>query len=295
MIEASPRRLMVFKLVVDLGGFNAAADRLGIAQPSVGAHVKALERQAGHSLLMRHRGAKPQLTEAGRVVYAMAAEIVRLSEDAAQRLANLKAKQTREIVMAVHRDLAASFLPPRLSLFQKKHPRSRVVTRIGTIEDVLTLVESGAVELGILLSSGPVQSLRSEIVGREPLQLIAQKNHPLARLKAVTAAELKKYPFVTGLRDSRYFQMADRALRASGLETYDIALELQESASIREALRHGHYLTCLPGCTSASDLASGALVALDLAQPLPPLQIRCVYGAEPSTLAQRIIKVLQMN
>ena len=30
--SASARRLSVFKAVVDLGGFNAAADRLGIAQ-----------------------------------------------------------------------------------------------------------------------------------------------------------------------------------------------------------------------------------------------------------------------
>src|SRR3954447_23086582 len=99
MIEASPRRLLVFKTVVDLGGFNAAADRLGIAQPSVGAHVKALERQVGQALFLRHRGARPQLTEAGHVVYSMAGEVIRLSDEAANRLANLKAKQTQEIVI----------------------------------------------------------------------------------------------------------------------------------------------------------------------------------------------------
>jgi len=50
MISASPRRLTVFKSVVDLGGFNLAAVRLGIAQPSVGAHIKALEAQIGQPL-----------------------------------------------------------------------------------------------------------------------------------------------------------------------------------------------------------------------------------------------------
>ena len=43
MISASARRLNVFKSVVDCGGFNLAAMQLGIAQPSVGAHIKALE------------------------------------------------------------------------------------------------------------------------------------------------------------------------------------------------------------------------------------------------------------
>lgn len=293
MIEASPRRLLVFKSVVDQGGFNAAADKLGIAQPSVGAHVKALERQVGQALLMRHRGTRPQLTEAGSIVYAMAAEVVRLSEDAALRLAHLKAQQTREVVIAAHRDLANSFLPAYLTRFSKKYPRSRVVTRIGTIEDVLALVETGTVQLGLLLSSGRLQGLQSEIVGHEPLQLVVSPQHPLARAKGVTASDLRKHPFVTGLNQSRFFQMADRALRTFGLEDYTIAMELQESASLREAVRHGPYVACLPRCTSLSELTTGTLVALDLAKPLTPLQIRCVFGAEPGPVAQRMINVLR--
>ncbi|MDB5546105.1 MAG: LysR family transcriptional regulator [Hyphomicrobiales bacterium] len=293
MIEASPRRLLVFKSVVDLGGFNAAADRLGIAQPSVGAHVKALERQVGQALLLRHRGARPQLTEAGHVVYSMAGEVIRLSDEAANSLANLKAKQSQEIVIAVHRDLATTFLPPYLGRYSKKNPRSRVVTRIGTIEDVLGLVESGAVQLGLLLSSGPVQGLQSEIVGREPLFLVAGKSHPLAHVKGVTPADLRKHAFVTGLRQSRYFHMAERALRSIGVEHVDIALELQESASVREAVRHGDYIACLPQCTSADDLRAGTLIALDVAKPIPPLQIRCVYGADPGPAAQRMINILR--
>ena len=293
MIEASPRRLLVFRQVVDLGGFNAAADLLGIAQPSVGAHIKALERQVGQTLLMRHRGTRPQLTEAGRIVYSMAVDVIRLSEEASLRLGNLKRTQIQEVVIAAHRDLALSLLPSRLSQFSRKHPQSRVVTRIGTIEDVVTLVESGTVQLGVLLASGPIQGLRSEIVGREPLHLVAGKTHPLANLADITAAELAKHAFVTGLRHSRYHQMVDRALHSIGMDTYNVALELQESASVREAVRHGQYIACLPACTIASELNAGTLVAIDLARPLAPLQIRCVYGAEPGPVAQWLIDVLR--
>lgn len=293
MIEASPRRLLVFKSVVDLGGFNAAADRLGIAQPSVGAHVKALERQVGQTLLLRHRGSRPQLTEAGQVVYTMAGEIIRLSAEAAARLAGLKAEQTKEIVLAAHRDLATSLLPAYLAKFSKKHPRSRVVTRIGTIEEVLGLVETGAVQLGLLLSSGPVQGLQSEIVGREPLLLVANTAHPLAPVKGITPSALRQYAFATGLRQSRYFHMAERALCSIGVEYFEIALELQEPASVREAVRHGNYIACLPQCTCAEDLRTGALIALDLAKPLPSLQIRFIYGADPGAAAQRMINILR--
>lgn len=293
MIEASPRRLLVFRSVVDLGGFNAAAERLGIAQPSVGAHVKALERQAGQPLLTRRRGARPQLTEAGRIVYALAVEVVRLGDEASLRLADLKAQRSREIVIAAHRDLAVSFLPPRLSRFAHRHPRARVVTRIGTIEDVLALVENGAVELGVLLGAGPAPGLHSVAVGEEPLQLVVARTHPLASKKALTAADLRQHAFVTGLRHSRYFRMVDQALRSTGVESYDVAFELQESASVCEAIRHGPYIACLPRCACAGDLATGELVALDLAQSIAPLQIRCVYSAEPGPTARRLLDTLR--
>jgi DNA-binding transcriptional LysR family regulator len=293
MIEASPRRLLVFKHVVDLGGFNAAAERLGIAQPSVGAHVKALERQVGQALLLRHRGARPQLTDAGRVIYTMAAEVIRLCDEATQRLASLKSEKTREIVIAAHRDLATYLLPQCLSRFAKKYPRSRVVTRIGTIDDVLALVESGTVQLGVLLSSGPIRGMRSEIVGREPLHLVVDRTHPLARARGITAGELRKHAFVTGLRSSRYFQMVDRALRSTGMENYEVALELQESTSVREAVRHGQYIAILPECTVLGELESGAMVALNLAKSLAPLQVRVVSSGEPGPVAERLINVLR--
>jgi DNA-binding transcriptional LysR family regulator len=87
--------------------------------------------------------------------------------------------------------------------------------------------------------------------------------------------------------------MVDRALRSTGMNDYEIALELQESTSVREAVRHGQYIAMLPQCTALGELKSGALVALDLASPLAPLQVRVVYSGDPGPSAERLIKVLR--
>ena len=47
MFPSSLRRLKVFVAVVDAGSFGAAADQLGITQPSVSGHIRALEQQIG--------------------------------------------------------------------------------------------------------------------------------------------------------------------------------------------------------------------------------------------------------
>src|SRR6266545_1669014 len=280
MISASPRRLTVFKSVVDLGGFNLAAARLGIAQPSVGAHIKALEAQIGQPLFYRHRGSKPQLTKAGEAVYAFAVDVLRKGE-------------AEEIAIAVHRDIATQFLPGPLAVFARKHPKVRIVTRIGTIDEVIALLREHAVRLALFLAAGPIGGIRSEVVAHEPLTLVVSRKHALAGRAKVTPDDLSRHPFVTGLRGSRYFELVHAALKGIGIARYDVAMELQESAAVKEMVRHGAGIACLPRCTVSAELAAGSLVALSLTVPLQDLQLRCGYRAPLAGAARRLVHAIR--
>jgi DNA-binding transcriptional LysR family regulator len=293
MISASPRRLSVFKNVVDLGGFNAAAARLGIAQPSVGAHVKALESQIGQPLFYRRRGARPQLTKAGEAFYAFALDMLHKAEETTHALADLKAAHANEITIAAHRDVAPTFLPRRLAAFARRHPKARIVTRIGTVEDVLDLLRQQSADLGLVLSSGAIAGLQSDVLGHERIELVVAPHHPLAGRPALTAATLAAYPFVTGLRDSRYFHMVDAALRRIGLAHYQVAMELQESTAVKAVVRHGNAIACLPRCTVNDEIKSGTLTALRLAAPVEDLELRCLYRAPlPAMTANFLVHLL---
>src|SRR5215470_11057064 len=293
MISASPRRLTVFKSVVDLGGFNLAAARLGIAQPSVGAHIKALEQQIGQPLFHRHRGSKPQLTKAGERVYAFAVDVLQKSAETTQALATMRKAETQEIAIAVQRDVATHFLPERLAAFTRKHPGVRVVTRIGTIEEVIELVRSNVVHLSLFPASGPIGGLRSEVLAHEPLTLVMSPQHPLAARPKVSPADIGSYPFVTGLRGSRYVALVRAALKAIGIERFDVSMELQESAALKEMVRHGAGIACLPRSTVTAELAAGTLVALNLAAPPQDLELRCGYRAPLTGAARRFVLAMK--
>jgi DNA-binding transcriptional LysR family regulator len=295
MISASPRRLSVFKSVVDLGGFNVAATRLGIAQPSVGAHIKALEAQIGQPLFHRHRGSKPQLTKAGEALYAFAVDVLRKSEEATHTLADLRNEEAREIAIAVHRDVAGHFLPARLSVFAKKYPKVRIVTRIGTIEDVIDLVRKHTVNLGLVLAAGPIRGIRSEILSPEPLALVASPQHPLTARSHLTPDDVARIPFVTGLRASRYFDLVDAALNAVGVADYRVAMELQESAAVKEMVRHGAGIACLPRCTVAAEIEAGSLAELKLSIRLPDLQLRCAYRTPLADVAHKFVRSIRQS
>jgi molybdate transport repressor ModE-like protein len=277
MISASPRRLNVFKAVVDRGGFNAAANHLGIAQPSVGAHVKALENQIGQPLFHRHRGSRPRLTKAGETLYAFATDMLQRTDEAAHKLADLRETESREILLAVHRDVAANILPPRLASFAARHPKVRIVTRIGTIEDVIEAVQQRDAHLGLFLAPKAVPGLHSRVLGREPLVAVAAPAHPLAHGRSVTPAQLAGCGFVAGLRRSRYAKSIDAALQSIGVGAYDVVMELQEMPAAKEMVRQGVGIACLPLCTVQSELDAGTLAVLPLTKRLPDLELHCAY------------------
>jgi len=69
------RQLEVLVTIVDRGSFAAAADHFGIAQPSVSAHVRAIERHTGGPVFERTRGRRATLTALGRSVVAHAGSV----------------------------------------------------------------------------------------------------------------------------------------------------------------------------------------------------------------------------
>ena len=185
MISASPRRLMVFKCVVECGGFNLAAMELGISQPSVGAHIKAMEEQLGQPLFHRRRGSRPILTKAGEALYSFAAETLKRSAEATNTLAELRMRDSSEVSLGLHRDIAPQFLTTYLAPFAAKFPKICLITRTGTIEDIIGLVRERIANLGCALGLGPIPGLASEVLSKIPLLLVAAPNHPLANRKRV--------------------------------------------------------------------------------------------------------------
>ena len=291
MISASARRLNVFKSVVDCGGFNLAAMQLGIAQPSVGAHIKALESQLGQPLFIRIRGSRPRLTQAGKAVYAYAVDILLRSEETTKTLSELRSPP-QEITIAAHRCIAPHFLSAGVAAFANQFPKVHVITRIGTIDDVINHVRSGAVTVGLFLSAGPVSGMRSHVLAHEPLVLVVGPHHPLATRKSVSAEQLAAFPFVTGLRGSRYFKLTDSALKAIGVASYEVAMEVEESTATKQILPHGVAIACLARCAVAAELATGALAALTLRTPLKPLELRCGYCGQLSDLTRSFLQCL---
>lgn len=110
-----------FLVAAEEGSFSAAARALGMAQPTIGRQVSALEEELGITLFQRS-GSRLELTEAGlellEHVRAMGEAATRVSLSATGQSAAIDGK----VVITASQLISAFLLPPVLARLRQSHP-----------------------------------------------------------------------------------------------------------------------------------------------------------------------------
>ena len=98
---------------------------------------------------------------------------------------------------------------------------------------------------------------------------------------------------MTGITGSRFNQMTDAALTEIGIDSYEVAMELEESAATKEMVRLGLGIACLPRPSVTAELAAGSLVELMPSKPLPKLELRSGYIGSLGEAARNFLRCLR--
>jgi DNA-binding transcriptional LysR family regulator len=278
MLSVTLRQLQVFKSVVDGGSFSAAAAALAISQPSISAHVTALERRVRQPLLERQRGRVPTLTDAGRKVYDYAEATIRQSASASADILALRSARDMVLSVAAQRYIANNLLPRALADFARENPGVEIIANIGRMEHALERLRRGVGELALFLARGEMPGIRSEIIGRQRLAFVAAPDHALARRKRVRARELRAWPFFGPLKESMYGRLLRGALAEIGVTDFATMTQSQDPRVWRELLCAGVGITCSLYLSVLPDLRSGRLVEIPVAEGAPEVEVRIGFS-----------------
>ncbi len=295
MIATSMRRLEVFLAVVETGRFSQAADRLGIAQPSVSAHIAGLERQIGQSLFIRAPGRPPALSRAGKSLLNYATDVLRKSRETADALKTMRPAGRQDLTIAAQRYIANHLLPPLLADFMDANPEIKISMNSEIQENVVSLVTEDRADLGLFLGLQRISGLPSEVIGFERLALVVSADHELARRKRVEPEELQHYPFLGGLPNSNFAKLVDTVLRKMGARDRQYVLRLQDGAALTAVARRGVGILCTPMCNVEADINAGLLKLIPVTVPPMPVQIRLAFrpSGQISSAAQRFAEFLR--
>ena len=284
-VRISLRRLAVFKAVIDRGGVNAAADYLGISQPSVTAHLKALELQIGEPLFIRYRGRRHvQTTAAGELLERYASDALLKAEELEQSLSLARAADARTLRIAAQRILANNEVSAILADVMKQDPQIRITLHSETQEVVRRLFVSGEADLAFLFAGEQADDASPELIGFKRLGFIASPAHPLASRRSIEPPELSEWPFVGGLRESEYFGLVREAAARIGVEGMRFILHLQDSTAVQRAVAGNAGIACTIVSAVRDELLQGRLVVLPVLGKQPRLAIRCLNRTRGSVL-----------
>lgn len=145
--------LLYFWTVARTGSVTAAAEELGLAQPTISAQLRSLEESLGQKLFERI-GRRLELTDTGRTVYRYANEIFSLGREMIQTLDGRPADQRERLRVGVAdvlpKMVVSRLLAPLLSSAEDVH----LICYEGKPAELLARLSIH--ELDLVLSDAPV-------------------------------------------------------------------------------------------------------------------------------------------
>jgi len=178
-------QLRQFLAVVDAGNFTRAAERIGVAQPSLSAGIAELERLVGARLFLRERR-RIRLTEAGNRLVAHARAIEREFRLAEAELATVKPVAS-PLRLGVIPSLSTGMLARIASAY---HGERALVLVEGGDSDLRKRLAEGQVDAALTLLRSEDRDRPSLTVFEEDYALMLSEGHDLAGHEVLSASDV---------------------------------------------------------------------------------------------------------
>ena len=266
-MELDGQQLAAFAAVVELGSFDAAAERLHVTPSAISQRIKALEQRAGRVLVLR--GKPCTATAAGVPLLRLAAQTALLESEALAEMGGGAGRATR-IAVAVNADSMATWFTAVL----------------GALDDILFDIriedqDHSARLLREGVAMGAVTTERTPVAGCRVIQLGVMRYVPVASEAFVerhfpegfTAAAASLAPSMAWNRDDALQDnLVRRAFRRAIVRPVHYVPTAEGfGAAVRAGLGWGMY----PESLAAPQLADGSFVRISEVHLDVPLFWQC--------------------
>lgn len=263
------RRLQVFHTVAKVMSFTKAAETLHMTQPAVTFQVKQLEDFFNTRLFDRTHN-KITLTDAGKVVYDYADQILELYEKMNSQVRELTGEVTGTLVVGASTTIAEYMLPSLLGAFKKEFEEVNIRLQVGNTDAIVSMVENNMIDLGLVEAPVQNKNLEVDVCRIDEMQLICSPDHPLAKRDKVTVEDFRKFPYISREEGSGSRAVIDSYIREQGFSYSDLSvvMELGSPEAVKMAVESEVGLAVVSRTTLSKELRLGTLKAIPLDPPI---------------------------
>jgi DNA-binding transcriptional LysR family regulator len=252
--------------LVQEGSFSRAAKKMMLTQPALTKNIKNIEDYLEREVVNRSN-AGITLTAEGQIIYDYARRIIKLRNEAREKIIQLRENTGGDIYIGASTIPATYLLPPALSIFRKKNASIRVHVQTADSEETMNMVLANEVEIGFIGKKPLNKKLIAEPLWHDRLVLAVPRNHLWRKKKSVALEELSREPFVAREKGSATRDVLESYLKehkSASLAQFNICGELGSSEAIKEAILAGLGVSILSIHAIKRELKQGLLLEIIL-------------------------------
>lgn len=284
--------LRLFVAVVNEGGLAAAARKANLSVSALSERIKALEIEAGVTLLTRTaRGSTP--TAMGLEFAAHAKTVLLQVERLDGAVASWRGRQGGRMAMLANSNAITCFLPDLLATFLARNPEVIIDLREALSDEIASAMRSGEADLGIAAETADLSGLEVRPFRRDELVLLVPAGHRFATRRQVDFSATLAEPFV-GLDDTAAVQtyVAAQAVRLG--RNLNLRIRLRSFDGVARMVAAGVGIAVAPASTYALFAHEPGITSVRLTDQWATrnLVICLPMGQPPSGMLSRLLDLL---
>ena len=291
------KQLEVFVNVVKLKSFSKAAEAVYLSQPTVSAHINALEDELDAKLIVRSTK-EVYPSKAGKIFYQYALEMLNLRDMAMQEVKSYST-QVRGTLDVAASTVPSQYLLPRAmpSLIEKYPQLTLSIKQYDSVEVVHRIIDMDA-EVGVTGAIFEKSGCVFEPVAEDRLVIITPNTPAFAALDGkITPDIIRSNKFISREYGSGTRKESEIFLHSIGIDPQSlrISVQLQSTESVIQGVKNGLGLAIVSKYACEDCVASGGILAFDYESPDLSRSFYAVYRKNRplSPAAEAFVKELK--
>lgn len=203
--------LQAFRAVAELSNFRKAAESLHVSQPAFSRRIEKLEEALGVQLLERTTR-RVILTSVGREFDRKVQQLLDDLDHTLLGIRGVAATRMGEVTIACVPSTVYYFVSQVIRRYHERYPKIKVKVLDAGANEVLTTVSKGEADFGLNFVGSQEPDIEFKPLMDERFVAACRRDHPLAKKRRVTWAELAQYDFISVSKASGNRLLLDQAL-----------------------------------------------------------------------------------
>ena len=257
-------RIITFLTVCQTLNYTRAAAELHITQPAVSQHIHHIEEEYRVSLF-QYKNRKLTLTEEGRILRD---RLLLMKNDEARMIREMRAckTDTMSLSLGVTMTIGEYAIGKPLSRLLQKHPDWNTRVVYGNTGKLLTDLQSGVIDLGIVEGYYPEGKFEHLTFSRQPFVGICSSCHTFAGDNVRVMRDLLKERIILREPGSGTREILERNLAVQGLTVSDFhsSIEVGNMHTINSLLENDCGISFLYRIAAEEEIKKGILKEIPL-------------------------------